>query len=152
MIYYEPLPWAIRRRLTIFLAIYFFTLMAGEAALFSITQVIPLSRDKVGLMYFVGLGLAFFTVCLVFFVSRAHPRALKSLIVLLVVCFLCASFIYKTSPKPVLTLMVLLPSLIALWLLNTRRFRGLWKRLCVMRRRRTRQRRLIRQLKRMRRR
>lgn len=70
------------------------------------------------------------------------------LIILLLVFFGCAFLTYNMSIKPMLALMAWLPSLIALWLLKTRRFRGLWKRLCVMRRRRTRYRRLIRQLKR----
>lgn len=148
----ETLPCGIRQYLPIFAIIYVFTLMAGAAALSGIAHAFPSRLDTVGAEYVAGIGLAFFITVQNFFVLRAHPQALKILVILLLVFFACAFLTYKMSIKPMLALMAWLPSLIALWLLNTRRFRGLWKRLCVMRRRRTRQRRLIRQLKRTRRR
>jgi len=71
---------------------------------------------------------------------RAHPRALSSLVVSFLIFFIGTLLTLGFSPKTDFSLMTGFPSLIALWLLNTRRFRGLWKRLCVMRRRRTRRR------------
>ncbi|MEF0147638.1 MULTISPECIES: hypothetical protein [Pseudomonas] len=144
----EALPWGVRQYLPIFAIIYVFTLMAGAAALSGIAHALPLRLDTVGVEYVVGIGLAFYISIQSFFVLRAHPQALRILIILLLVFFGCAFLTYNMSVKPMLALMAWLPSLIALWLLNTSRFRVLWKRLCVMRRRRTRQRRLIRQLKR----
>ena len=146
----EKIPAGFRPYLPIFLAIYFLTFASAAAALFGVVETLGV-RD-VGVLHFALMVCGTYVVVQNFFVMRAHPRALSSLVTSLLIFFICTLVTLGFSPKTDSSLVTGLPSLIALWLLNTRRFRGLWKRLCVMRRRRTRQRRLIRQLKRTRRR
>jgi uncharacterized membrane protein YoaK (UPF0700 family) len=150
MMHAEKIPAGFRPYLPIFLAIYFLTFASAAAALFGVVETLGV-RD-VGVLHFALMVCGTYVVVQNFFVMRAHPRALSSLVMSLLIFFICTLLTLGFSPKTDFSLVTGLPSLIALWLLNTRRFRGLWKRLCVMRRRRTRQRRLIRQLKRTRRR
>ena len=147
----QTLIW-IKRYYFTFIACMMLTLMAGASAVVGVARVFTFGFPRDNVIVFAMSVLGVFIWIQTLLALRAHARALKAQVVVLLICLVGTLSTYKASPMPHVALMSACPALFSLWLMNTRRYRGLWKRLCVMRRRRTRQRRLLRQLKRMRRR
>lgn len=152
MILSRKLPVWIRPYIWDFLSSMVLTVLSSGASVVIVAQWITFGFPKELEMFVAASALSLFVWIQSFLVLRAHPRAVKTLVVILLMCLVSILAGYKATPNPKIVVMFAILPLTALWLMNTRRYRGLWKRLCVMRRRRTRQRRLIRQLKRMRRR
>ncbi|MCO7623540.1 hypothetical protein ABRY74_15225 [Pseudomonas guariconensis] len=148
----KELPIWIRPYFTIFSAVFVLSIAAGVNGVTSVAEKFLTGPMQEHALDATAGSISLVVLVQILLILRAHVRALKSLVVLLVIALISTLATYTTSSNAQVTVMSAILPLAALWLLNTRRFRGLWKRLCVMRRRRTRQRRLIRQLKRMRRR
>lgn len=148
MILYRNLPAWIRPYTLNFLIIMVLTVLSSGASVVIAAQWITFGFPKELEMFVAASALSLFVWIQTFLVLRAHPRAVKTLVVILLMCLVSILAGYKATPNPKIVIMFAILPLTALWLMNTRRYRGLWKRLCVMRRRRTRYRRLIRQLKR----
>lgn len=148
MILSRRLPIWIRPYIWVFLISMVLTVLSGGASVVIVTKWMTFGFPKELEMFVATSVLSLFIWVQSFLVLRAHPRAVKTLVVILVMCLVSILAGYKATPNPKIVVMFAILPLTALWLMNTRRYRGLWKRLCVMRRRRTRQRRLIRQLKR----
>jgi len=152
MILSRRLPVWIRPYILVFLISMILTVISSGASVVIVAQWITFGFPKELEMFLAASALGLFVWIQSFLVLRAHPRAVTTLVVILLLCLVSILAGYKATPNPKIVVMFAILPLTALWLMNTRRYRGLWKRLCVMRRRRTRQRRLIRQLKRTRRR
>ena len=136
----------------IFVAVFILSVAASVIGVTSVAEMFLTGPMRERTLDAMAGSISLVVLVQVLLVLRAHVRALKSLVVLLLIALISILATYTASSNPQMNFVPAIFPLAALWLLNTRRFRGLWKRLCVMRRRRTRQRRLIRQLKRTRRR
>ncbi|TYO83919.1 hypothetical protein DQ397_000675 [Pseudomonas sp. CK-NBRI-02] len=148
----KELPTWIKPYFAIFAAVFILSVAASVLGATSVAEMFLTGPMRERTLDAMAGSISLVVLVQILLVLRAHVRALKSLVVLLLIALISILATYTASSNPQMNFVPAIFPLAALWLLNTRRFGGLWKRLCVMRRRRTRQRRLIRQLKRTRRR